>query len=51
MDGDDTTDDDCPHWWLLERAVLDGRGAWRELRCLICSAETVEPASGDYRPE
>jgi hypothetical protein len=37
----------CPHWWLLVRAVLDGRGAWRVLRCWFCGAESVEPASGD----
>ena len=38
---------DCPHEWRLVLAVLDGRGAWRELRCGLCGAEAVEPASGD----
>ncbi|WP_157936894.1 hypothetical protein [Geodermatophilus chilensis] len=39
----------CEHRWLLVRAVLDGRGAWREYECADCPATAVQPASGDLR--
>jgi hypothetical protein len=39
----------CEHRWVLVRAVLDGAGAWRELRCEVCGAVAVQPASGDLR--
>lgn len=39
--------DECVHVWVLQRAVLDGAGAWREYACDRCGATAVQPASGD----